>query len=97
MTVPSLILIGELDDWALASDCRNLVEGRRDWGISRQKDKGMPIKLTVLPGAYHAFDAPQLTTPLKLRGHHLEFNQAATDQSIAGLREFLDATIGTKE
>ena len=97
MTAPALILIGEFDDWALARECRNLVEGRGDWGISRQKDKGVPIKLTVLPGAYHAFDAPQLTTPLLLQGHHLEFNQAATDQSIATLREFLDATIGVKE
>jgi dienelactone hydrolase len=97
MTAPTLILIGEFDDWALARECRNLVEGLGDWGISRQKDKGVPIKLTVLPGAYHAFDAPQLTTPLLLQGHHLEFNQAATDQSIATLREFLDATIGVKE
>ena len=30
-------------------------------------------------------------------GHHLEFNQAATDQSIDALREFLDATIGGRE
>lgn len=94
MTAPALILIGELDDWALARECRNLVEGRGDWGISRQKDKGVPIKLTVFPGAYHAFDAPQLTTPLVLKGHHLEFNQAATDQSSEAMRDFLDTTIG---
>jgi dienelactone hydrolase len=74
-----------------------LVEGRDGWGISRQKDKGVPIKLMVFPGAYHAFDAPQLTTPLVVKGHHLEFNQAATDQSIAALREFLDTKIGAKE
>ena len=97
MTAPALILAGELDDWALAKECSNMVEGRRDWGISRQKDKGVPIKLMVLPGAYHAFDAPQLTTPLLLKGHHLEFNQSATDQSIVALREFLDATIGRRE
>jgi dienelactone hydrolase len=97
MTAPALILIGELDDWALARECRNLVEGLGDWGISRQKDKGVPIKLTVFPDAYHAFDAPQLTPPLVLQGHHLEFNQAATDQSIAALRDFLDTTIGAKE
>jgi dienelactone hydrolase len=94
MTVPTLILIGELDDWTLAKECRNMVDGRDDWGISRQKDQGVPIKLVVYPGAYHAFDASSLTTPVTLLGHHLEFNQSATDQSIAAVREFLDATIG---
>jgi hypothetical protein len=29
-------------------------------------------------------------------GHHLEFNQAAADRSIAALREFLDWTIGAR-
>ena len=74
-----------------------MVEGRDDWGISRQKDQGVPIKLMVFPGAYHAFDAPKLTTPVQLLGHHLEFNQSATDQAIDALREFLDATIGGNE
>jgi len=94
MTAPALILIGELDDWASVKECRNMVDGQDDWGISRQKDKGALIKLTVLPGAYHAFDAPQLVKPLLLAGHHLEFNQAAADQSSEAMRDFLDATIG---
>ena len=97
MTVPTLILIGELDDWALAQECRNMVDGRDDWGISRQKNQGAPIKLVVYPGAYHAFDAASLKSPIQLLGHHLEFNQSATDQSIGELHEFLDETIGTRE
>jgi dienelactone hydrolase len=97
MTVPTLILIGELDDWTPADECRNMVEGRDDWGISRRKGDGASIRLVVYPGAYHAFDAPNLKTPVELLGHHLEFNQPATDQSIDALREFLDATIGKKE
>ena len=60
MTVPTLILIGELDDWTPAKECRNLAEGRDDWGISREKGKGIPIELIVYPGAYHDFDVPQL-------------------------------------
>lgn len=96
MTVPTLVLIGELDDWARASECRNLVGGRDDYGISRIKGDGVPIKLIVYPGAYHSFDAPGLKTPVQFLGHHLEFNQAAADQSIAAVREFLDATIGDK-
>jgi dienelactone hydrolase len=94
MTVPTLVLIGELDDWSLAVECRNMVEGRDDWGISRQKDQGVPIKLIVYPGAYHAFDAPSLTTPVQLLGHRLEYNSSATDQAIGAVQEFLKAQIG---
>ena len=94
MTVPTLILIGERDDLTPAEACRDMVNGRDDWGISRQRVEGAPIKLIVYPGAYHAFDAPNLATPRELSGHHHEFNQSATDQSIEALHEFLDATIG---
>ena len=97
MTVPTLILIGERDDVTPAEECRNMVDGRDELGISRQKGQGAPIKLVVYPGAYHGFDASNPTTPAKLPGHHLEFNQSATDQSIVALHEFLDATIGSKE
>jgi dienelactone hydrolase len=97
MTVSTLILIGELDDWTPAGECRNMVDGRDDWGISRRKSEGAPIRLMVYPGAYHAFDAPGLQTPIQFFGHRLEFNQAAADQSIEAVHEFLDATIGGKE
>ena len=97
MTVPTLILIGELDDWTSANECRNMVDGRDDYGVSRQKGEGLPIKLIVYPGTYHAFDAPNLKTPRALLGHHLEFNQSATDQSISAVREFLEVTIGDKK
>jgi dienelactone hydrolase len=97
MTVSTLILIGELDDWTPARECRNMVDGRDDWGISRRKSEGAPIRLIVYPGAYHAFDAPGLQTPIQFLGHRLEFNQAARDQSIEAVHEFLDATIGGKE
>ena len=97
MTVTTLILIGELDDWTLAMECRNMVDGRDDWGISRQKGEGIPIRLVVYPGAYHGFDVPALQTPIQYFGHHLEFNQAATDRSVDALREFLHATVGGQE
>jgi dienelactone hydrolase len=74
-----------------------MVDGRDDWGISRRKGEGAPMTLVVYPGAYHAFDAPGLQTPIQFFGHHLEFNQPATDRSINAVREFLDATIGGKE
>jgi dienelactone hydrolase len=97
MTVPTLILVGELDDWTLANECRNLAEGRDDYGISRQKGEGVPIEVMVLAGAYHDFDIPELATPMQFLGHHLEFNQVARDQAIDALRKFLHATIGQNE
>lgn len=97
MTVPALIMVGELDDWTLASECRNLAEGRDDWGISREKGKGFPIEITVYSGAYHGFDIPRFRTPEKLFGHHLEFNEAARDRSVDAVRKFLYATIGGRE
>jgi dienelactone hydrolase len=96
VTVPTLILIGERDDLTPAAACRDAVDGRDDMGISRQRTEGAPIKLIVYPGAYHAFDASELKTPLEISGHHLEFNQTATDQSITALHDFLGATIGQK-
>jgi dienelactone hydrolase len=96
-TVPTLILIGERDDLTPAAACRDMVDGRDEMGMSRQRHEGAPVKLIVYPGAYHGFDAPDFTTPTRLLGHHLEFNQSATDQSIVALREFLDATIGRRE
>jgi dienelactone hydrolase len=97
LTVPALILIGELDDWTPAKECRDLAEGRDDWGISRDKGKGVPIEIIVYPGAHHDFDVPAFSTPAKLLGYHLEFNEVARDQSIDALRKFLYATIGGKE
>src|SRR4051794_12600551 len=89
MTVPVLVLVGERDDWTLAKECRNMVEGRDDYGISRHSGDGVPIRLIVYPDAWHAFDAPQLQTPVQFLGHRLQFNQAAADQASEALREFL--------
>jgi dienelactone hydrolase len=97
MTVPTLILTGELDDWTPAVECRNLVEGRDDFGISRRKGNGVPIRLIVYGGAYHVFDNPRLRAGVQYFGHHLEYNQAATDQSVDALRDFLYLTLRATE
>ena len=97
MTVPTLILVGELDDWTTADACRKMVAGEGDVGISRQTGEGSSVQLIVLPGAYHGFDLPAFQTPIQLRGHHLEFNKSAADQSSEALREFLHATVGGRQ
>jgi dienelactone hydrolase len=95
MTVPTLILIGERDDLAGIDACRKMAAGEDDLGISRQKGEGAPVRLIAYPEAYAGFDIPALKRPTRYRGHRLEFNQSAADQSSEALREFLNSTVGT--
>jgi dienelactone hydrolase len=97
MTVPTLILIGASDDWTPAEDCRDMVEGRDGFGISREKGTGVPAKLVIYASAYHAFDVPTLQIPRTYFGHHLEYNQAAAEQSIEAVHDFLVSVIGGKD
>jgi dienelactone hydrolase len=41
LTIPTIILIGELDDWTPAKDCERLME--------RRAGKGAPVKLVIYP------------------------------------------------
>ena len=91
MTVRTLIMIGESDDWTPADACRKLLAGQDDSGVSRQKSDGPPIQLIVYPDAYHAFDLPNLQTPITYFGHHIEFNRTASERSSDALREFLNS------
>ncbi len=97
MTVPTLILIGASDDWTPAQECRDMVEGRDGFGISRKKGMGVPAKLIVYASAYHAFDVPALQTPRTYLGHHLEYNEVAATQSIEAVHDFLASMIGGKD
>jgi dienelactone hydrolase len=96
MTVPTLILIGERDDWAPAQECRNMVDGRDDWGISRDKGQGVPVRLIVYPEARHGFDVPGLQTGIEFLGHRLEYNKSAADRASDALHEFLRDTLAEK-
>ena len=97
MTVPTLILIGASDDWTPAQECRDMVEGRDGFGISREKGTGVPAKLVIYPGAYHAFDLPTLQIPRNYLGHRLEYDEAAAAQSIEAVHDFLASMIGSKD
>ena len=96
VTIPTLILIGERDDVTPAADCRDLVEGREGYSVNRQPGEATAVRLIVYPGADHGFDEPNPASSSDTRGHRLGFNQAASDQSIAAVRKFLDGTIGQK-
>ena len=78
MKMPTLVLIGELDDWTPAAACRRIEERRSE---------GNPVKLIVYPGAYHSFDVPRAGR--RYFGHWLEYNAAAAEQAKDEVRAFL--------
>jgi dienelactone hydrolase len=81
LTIPTLILIGELDDWTPAKDCELWMKWRAG--------KGAPVKLVTYPGAYHAFDAPNLGYGRQLFGHWLKYDADAAQHSQLEVRHFL--------
>jgi dienelactone hydrolase len=94
MTIPTLILIGELDDWTTPDACRKLADGTDDQGMSRARGEGAAVKLIVYPNTYAGFDLSDLKTPILYSGHRLQFNKTATEQSSESLREFLNSMLG---
>jgi dienelactone hydrolase len=83
-TVPTLILVGDKDDWTLASWCQEM--------MARRDGKGSPVTLIVYPGATHAFNGP--APPREYLGHHLEYDAKATADAWAQVRSFLHETLG---
>ncbi len=87
VSVPTLILIGALDDWASAAACRGM--------MARRSGEGAPLRLVVYPGAYHAFDAVTLRDrPMTYQGHHLEDNEAADHAAWSEAAAFLRRAFG---
>lgn len=80
--IPTLILIGALDDWTPAADCSEKVAM---WG-----NGGPPVELVVYPGAHHGFFYPHLQPGMTMFGHWVEHNREAADNSSQRLHQFLD-------
>jgi dienelactone hydrolase len=80
--IPTLILIGALDDWTPAADCADKVAS---WG-----NDGPPIELVVYPGAHHGFYYPHLQPGTTMFDHWLEYNGEAADNASHRLHQFLD-------
>lgn len=84
MTVPTLILIGDKDDWTLASWCRDMT--------ARRTGKGALVKLVVYPGATHVFNFAYPTR--QYLGHHLAYDSQVTADAWQQVRDFLQTTLG---
>jgi len=84
VAVPTLILLGELDDWAPPRDCRAM--------MARLKDFGAPVRLVVYPQAHHAFNVK--LGPRHYYGHQLEYNEAADRAAWSETAAALRAAFG---
>jgi dienelactone hydrolase len=96
MTVPTLVLIGDLDDWTPVTDCIDMAAGKSVIGLSRRPGDRSNVKLIVYPGARHGFDVADLgIVPggVTVQGHRLEYNEVATRDAAARVRAFLDGTM----
>jgi len=78
---PALIMIGELDDWTPARDC--------DLWTKWQIKNGVPLKLIVYPGAYHAFDVSALADGKESFGHWVKYDATAAAGSVQEMQRFL--------
>lgn len=95
MTAPTLVLIGALDDWTPASDCEAMAAGRSELGVARSPGDRSLLRLIVYPDAHHGFDMAGLrfSNGVKALGHQLEYNDAATRDSIEKVRAFFRQTL----
>jgi len=80
--IPTLILIGALDDWTPSEYCSRRVD---DWGT-----EGPPIEHVVYPGTHHGFYYPHLQPGRKLLGLWVEYNGDAADDASDRMRRFLN-------
>ena len=86
LAIPTLILIGALDDWTPADNCERWMRLRAG--------RGAPVQLTVYPGAYHAFDIPTLANGRRYFGHWLEYDADAAHRANAAMHDFLAEQLG---
>jgi dienelactone hydrolase len=96
MTVPVLILVGDLDDWTPAGDCADMAAGKSVIPVTRRPGDRSNVKLIVYPGAHHAFDIADLglvPDGVVVQGHRLEYNEAATRDALRQVRTFLDGSM----
>ncbi|MBN8919643.1 MAG: dienelactone hydrolase family protein [Rhizobiales bacterium] len=88
--IPTLILIGEADDWTPAAACHDMVKQARG--------RSALVDIVGYPGAYHSFDSPNLPvrvrTGLAYTGNgsgtaHIGTNPAAREDAIRRVMQWL--------
>lgn len=81
LSIPTVILIGELDDWTPSKNCEQ-------W-MALRAGEGAPVKLVIYPGAYHTFTSPAVRDGMRYLGHWLKYDADATQRSLVEMHDFL--------
>ena len=79
--IPTLILIGALDEWTPAADCSQKIDA---WGTD-----GASIEQVVYPSVHHSFYYPELQPGRAIFGRWVEYNEEAATDATRRMREFL--------
>lgn len=77
--VPTLVLIGDKDDWVDVAGCQAL-KGKADFDIA------------VYPGATHAFTM-QFEKPFEWAGHQMAYDAKSTEEAAQRVEAFIDARL----
>ena len=80
--IPTLILIGALDEWTPAAGCSEKIDA---WGT-----EGVPIDLVVYPSVHHGFYYQELQPVRTMFGRWAEYNEEAATDATRRMREFLE-------
>jgi len=80
LEIPTLILVGELDDVTPMADCAKLAE---------RSENRAQVRLVGYPDAYHLFDNPSFVKGARFSGMLLKYDRAAAAESKSDLRNFL--------
>jgi len=84
VTVPTLILTGEVDSWNPAVECEAM--------MAQRAGAGAPERLIVFPGAYHGFNLVGLKDhPTEVLWHYMDYNEHADRAAWAAVDAFLTA------
>lgn len=80
-SVPTLILIGERDNWSRVDRCQK--------SLARLSDDAPPVELNVYKGIYHDFDAPEFMVGRRVLGHIEKYDPDAAAKSMRSVYAFL--------
>lgn len=88
MIGPTLVLVGELDNWTPADDCRAMVAGESVIGTSRAPSDRSMMELVAYPATHHSFLDPNVTAGDRYLGHRLQYNDAAAKDATVRAKRF---------